>query len=95
MPLATFPSTEVLVAAARGELNKHYGKNPREWKMLLYKTEHPQDEQIEQEALDYITPETIDYIFNDLPEARFFIQTLSLGLKRCSLNSKSNCEKYI
>ncbi|MTJ22343.1 hypothetical protein FJR06_13860 [Dolichospermum sp. UHCC 0352] len=95
MPLATFPSTEVLVAAARGELNKHYGKNPREWKMLLYKTEHPQDEQIEQEALDYITPETIDYIFNDLPEARFFIQTLSLGLKRCFLNSKSNCEKYI
>ncbi|MDB9448524.1 hypothetical protein [Dolichospermum circinale] len=95
MPLTTFPSIEVLVAAARGELNKNYGKNPREWKVLLYKTEYPQDEEIEKQALNYITPESIDYIFNDLPEARFFIQTLSLGLKRCSLNSKSNCEKYI
>ena len=95
MPLTTFPSIEVLVAAARGELNKNYGKNPREWKVLLYKTEYPQDEEIKIQALDYITPESIDYIFNDLPEARFFIQTLSLGLKRCFLNSKSNCEKYI
>ncbi|TAE58309.1 MAG: hypothetical protein EAZ87_13985 [Nostocales cyanobacterium] len=92
MPLVTFPSIEVIVAAARGELNKNYGKSPREWKLLLYKTEYPQDEQIEKEALNYITPDTINHIFNDLPESRYLIQTLSLGLKRCFLTGKSNCE---
>ncbi|MEA5552408.1 hypothetical protein VB713_15810 [Anabaena cylindrica UHCC 0172] len=95
MPLATFPSIEVIVAAAKGELDKNYGKTPREWKVLLYKTEYPKDEEIEKQALNYITPDSIDNIFNDLPESRFFIQTLSLGLKRCFLNGKSNCEKYI
>lgn len=92
MPLTTFPSIEVIVAAARGELNKNYGKSPREWKLLLYKTEYPQDEQIEKDALNYITPDTINNIFNDLPESRYLIQTLSLGLKRCFLTGKSNCE---
>lgn len=92
MSLATFPSTEVLVAAARGLLDKNYGKKPKEWKLLLYTTEHPQDEEIEKYALNYITPDNIDIIFKDLPESRVFIQTLSLGIKRCLLNGKANCE---
>lgn len=86
MSLATFPSTEVIVAAARGLLNKHYGKNPQEWKDLLYKNRYPRDEEIQNEALNFITPISVNNIFKDLPESRVFIQTLSLGLKCCLSN---------
>jgi hypothetical protein len=94
MSLATFPSTEVVVAAVRGLLDKNYGKKAKEWKHLLYKTENPRDEEVQEQALNFITPESIDLIFRDLPESRMFIKTLSLGLKRCLLDDKSDCENY-
>jgi len=90
--IATFPSTEVIVGAAKGLINKHYGKKPQEWKNLLYSSEHPKDEDIQSKALDCITPDTIDIIFKDLPESRIFIQTLSLGIKRCLLNDRFDCD---
>jgi hypothetical protein len=94
MSLATFPSTEVIVAAARGLLDKNYGKKAKEWKHLLYKNENPRDEEVQEQALNFITSESIDLIFRDLPESRLFIQTLSLGLKRCLLDEQSDCENY-
>lgn len=90
MSLATFPSTEVIVAAARGLLNKHYGKKPQEWKDELYGTRTPRDEDIQNKALDFITPSSINNIFKNLPESRVFIKTLSLGLKYCLSNCHSD-----
>jgi len=89
--IATFPSTEVIVGAAKGLINQHYGKKAKEWKRLLYSSKNPKEEDIQSQALDCITPDSIDIIFQDLPESRMFIQTLSLGLKRCLLTDRFDC----
>ena len=75
--VATFPSTEILVGAARGQHNECYGKTPKELKRRLYATEDIlSEEQFKEKALDRITAESIDLIFRHVPESRIFIQTL-------------------
>jgi hypothetical protein len=77
--MVTFPSTEIIVAAARGEKSIH-GKKAKELKQLLYgKTDLRKlgENEFQEQALDFITPESINDIFKAVPESRLFIQTLS------------------
>jgi hypothetical protein len=82
IPVVTFPSTEILIAAARDKIEKEYGRKPNEWKQILYGTDNLatlREEDLKDKALDFITPETIGKIFQNVPESRTFIQTLSFG----------------
>lgn len=86
IPCVVFPSTEILIAAAKIDSQKFiksaYGKKPRELKQLLYGTTELQtlsDEDFSKKALDFINLESIGKIFQNVPESRTFIQTLSLG----------------
>ncbi len=77
--LVSFPSTEVFVAAAKNI--KHFGKKPLELKQLLYgmtNLYHLDENELKEKALDFITPDSIDNIFQSIPESRLLIQTLSL-----------------
>ena len=86
IPFVVFPSTEILIAAAKTDSQKFiksaYGKKPRELKQLLYGTTELQtlrEEELKKNALDFINSESIGRIFQNIPESRTFIQTLSLG----------------
>ena len=86
IPFVVFPSTEILIAAAKIDSPKFikdvYGKKPRELKQLLYGTTELQtisDEDFNKKALDFINSESIGRIFQNIPESRNFMQTLSLG----------------
>jgi hypothetical protein len=86
IPFVVFPSTEILIAAAKIDSPKFikdvYGKKPRELKQLLYGTTELQtisDEDFKKKALDFINTESIGRIFQNVPESRNFMQTLSLG----------------
>ncbi len=81
VPLITFPSIEVLIAAARK--TDHYGKSARSLKFELYGAgSSPRQEVFEEKALNFIIPENIPHIFNRVPESRLFIQTLYFGKNR-------------
>lgn len=86
IPFVVFPSTEILLAAAKIDsqifIKSAYGKKPRELKQLLYGTTELQtitDEDFNKKALDFINLESIGRIFQNVPEFRTFMQTLSLG----------------
>jgi hypothetical protein len=86
VPVVTFPSTEIFIAAAKIDPKKlikdAYGKKPGELKTLLYGTKELKtlsDEDFNKKALDFINTESIGRIFQNVPESRTFIQTLSLG----------------
>ncbi len=86
IPFVVFPSTEILIAAAKIDPKKlikdAYGKKPRELKQLLYGTTELQTisaEDFNKKALDFINSESIGRIFQNIPESRNFMQTLSLG----------------
>jgi len=82
IPVVTFPSTEIFIAAVRDMIGKNYGKKPGELKQALYGTTNLQtlrEEVFTEKALDFITPESIGKIFQNVPESRYFIQTLSFG----------------
>lgn len=89
MPIVTFPSTEIFVAAARNIVNsKSYGKKPEELKKILYGTTNLatiNQETLQTQALNFITSDTIHKIFECVPESRIFLQILSLG----KINSNS------
>ncbi len=77
--LISFPSTEILVAAAKNTDPKIYGKKPGELKKQLYGTDDLStlsEEDLKTKALDFITPESIETIFAKVPEARLLIKTL-------------------
>ena len=79
LPIATFPSTEIMIAAAKG-LNNYYGKKPLELKQSIYGVSNLstlEDGGLEEKALRFITVKGIDNIFNNVPESRHFIKTLS------------------
>ena len=85
LPLAVFPSTEILVAVAKNHPQSHYGKSPQELKRILYNTDDLRTlrpGELEKRALDVITPERVNAIFNQIPESRPLIQTLSFGRTR-------------
>ncbi|OIP72964.1 MAG: hypothetical protein AUK43_01855 [Oscillatoriales cyanobacterium CG2_30_40_61] len=81
LPIITFPSTEILIAAAKGlKIADYYDKIPLELKQKIYGV--PDDrtvpyEDLKTKALDYITLEGIKNIYKNIPESRHFIQTLS------------------
>jgi hypothetical protein len=78
IPIVPFPSTDILIAAAR-EIPNYYGKRARELKEMIYDTHNLrdiQDDDLENLALSYITPEGINLIFERIPESRFFINFL-------------------
>lgn len=82
IPVVTFPSTEIFIAAARDKIGGKYGRKPSEWKQILYGTDNLamlRDEDLREKALDFITYESIGKIFQSVPESRTFIQTLSFG----------------
>jgi len=89
LPIITFPSTEILIAAARGlKIADYYDKIPLELKQKIYGV--PDDrtvpyEDLKTKALDYITLEGIKNIFKNIPESRHFIQTLSTYKVSCCL----------
>ncbi len=76
LPLAVFPSTEMIVAAAETnpyETFTYHGQRPHELKALLY----GQDFGFGQLALGTITPESVERIYAHIPEARLFLRLLS------------------
>jgi hypothetical protein len=75
IPFVVFPSTEILIAAAKIDPKKLM-------KQLLYGTTELQtisDEDFKKKALNFINSESIGRIFQNVPESRNFMQTLSLG----------------
>lgn len=79
LSLICFPSTEILVAAAKNTEPKIYGKKPGELKQQLYGTDDLStlsEEDLKTKALDFITPASIETIFAKVPESRIFIKTL-------------------
>jgi hypothetical protein len=79
IPIVPFPSTDILIAAARN-MSGYYGRKPNELKTMLYgndnlRTIPPED--FEDKALKYITSDSINLIFKNIPESRPFINFLS------------------
>lgn len=76
IPIVTFPSIEPWLLVAKNEkLSNINGKKPAELKRLLYKTDNPSGEQIEQ-AIEKIQENQIYEILKIVPESRFLVQTL-------------------
>lgn len=83
--LASFPSTEIFVIAAKDMAQRHYGKKAKDLKRILYGTDNLrtlEDGDLQEKALKFINRESINLVFRHIPEARLFIQTLSFS--RCS-----------
>jgi len=82
-PLVLFPSTEIIVTAARtasGVEFNGYNKNARQLKREIYGTDNLRslpDGKFKREALNYITSEGIKFIYQYVPESRLFLQMLS------------------
>jgi hypothetical protein len=81
LPLITFPSTEIIIAAARGfNAVDFYGKKPIELKNLLYnlsKDGRVNDQDLEKQALKFLNVGGIEKIFLHIPECRYLIKCLS------------------
>jgi len=81
--LVLFPSTEIIVKAARTASGVEFNgrnKSARQLKREIYGTDDLRslpDVKFEREALDYITPEGISAIYRHVPESRLFLQMLS------------------
>lgn len=76
IPIITFPSIEPFLLIAKGEKPSNInGRNPNDLKKLLYKTDNPSGEAIEQ-AIGKIEKDKIYDILKIIPESRFLIQTL-------------------
>ena len=76
LPIVVFPSTEMLVAAARTEPHDNFtyhGKSARELKQSLFGRRRG----ISALALQSITPESVERIYAHIPEARLFLRILS------------------
>jgi hypothetical protein len=88
LPIVTFPSTEIIIAAAKGlKTSDYYGKKPSELKDIIYNKSStpPTPSEIEEKALKFITVRGIKNIFNNIPESRHFIKTLSSCRVSCYL----------
>lgn len=78
--LVTFPSTDILVAVAKGKVDV-YNKNAPQLKQLVYGTTELRAlsaEDFDNKALNFIMPACINDLFEKVPESRPFIQILSL-----------------
>jgi len=83
VPLVPFPSTDILVAAAKTENSGTFGfhgRKAREIKIALYGVDdlrHLREEELKQKALDFITPAACKAIYRHIPESRIFLRTLA------------------
>lgn len=78
IPIVIFPSTDKLIAAVRGK--DFYGKKATELKHMLYGTSNLHQitpNQLNDYALDYITTETLNNIYSQIPEARELMVSVS------------------
>lgn len=93
IPILPFPSTDILIAVARG-ITGCYGTDARTLKNTLYGTTNLdtiQDDDFEELALEHITPDGIRLIFQRIPESRLFINFLSaIGRNGHSGNENSH-----
>lgn len=89
LPIVTFPSTEIIIAAAKGlNPSNYYGKKPLELKHMIYNASNLStlsDKDLEDKALNFMTLEGIEKIFNHVPESRHFIKVLSACRISCYL----------
>ncbi|VXD25656.1 conserved hypothetical protein [Planktothrix serta PCC 8927] len=89
LTIITFPSTEILIAAARGlKIADYYNTRPLELKQMIYNVPDARtlsEEDLKSKALDHITLKGIENIFKNIPESRHFIQTLSTYKVSCCL----------
>jgi len=82
LPLLFFPSTDIIIAAARTEINSIgtiHGLKASELKQKIYgvtNLSYLNEGDFKKYALDYITPESIKLIYNNVPEVRLFVQTI-------------------
>ncbi len=79
VPLPLFPSTEIIVAAAKDNGHSFRGRTARELKSLLYNV-HDMAllslEDLDRQALAHITTDSLDRIFRFVPEVRYLVQTM-------------------
>ncbi|MYC96642.1 MAG: hypothetical protein F4X14_16880 [Caldilineaceae bacterium SB0661_bin_32] len=79
VPLPLFPSTEIIVAAARENSLSFRGRTARELKSLLYNVNDMSLlslDDLDRQALAHITTESLDRIFRFVPEVRYLVHTL-------------------
>jgi len=85
LPLIIFPSTDILIAAAKTSVDgkiKFHNKKPSDLKQGLYGTTklwELSEGEFEEKALAYLTIDGINAIYKHIPEIRFFFQSLSWG----------------
>ncbi|MBN1594034.1 MAG: hypothetical protein JW941_12395 [Candidatus Coatesbacteria bacterium] len=95
IPLVLFPSTDILVAAARSNHDVSFdirGKKARELKQKLYgctDLNQLRTDDLEKKALQYLTFEGCKRIYSLLPESRVLLRTLTWHY-RCPLSPSSN-----
>ena len=80
IPVITFPSTEVVIAAARDLHQQCLGKKPTDLKRFLYgTTEIPaiSEDEWERKAYQHLTEEGIKKIYQTIPDCRQMIHLLS------------------
>ena len=79
VPLPLYPSSEVIIAAARNGGLAFHNRSARELKQLLYRVPRMNqlsDDEFNRLALDHITTEALETIFQQIPEVRPFIHVL-------------------
>ena len=79
VPLPLFPSTEIIVAAARNSGLSIHDRTPDELKRMLYNV-HDMDqllpEDLDRHPLAHITTDSLDRIFSFVPEVRYLIHIM-------------------
>lgn len=80
VPLVLFPSTDVLVASARGASFEFRGMKPPDLKHKLYgctDLSQLRPDDLETKALRFLTSDACNQLYADLPEARTLLRTLT------------------
>ena len=79
VPLPLYPSSEVIIAAARESGLPFHGRPAKELKKLLYNVQdltRLSSEEFERQALDHLNTDALGRIFRYIPEARPFLHML-------------------
>jgi len=79
VPLPLYPSTDIIVAAARENGISVHGQPAQELKMKLYNSPDLRmlsSEDFERRALSHLTTDSVEQVFNQIPECRIFIHSL-------------------
>lgn len=79
VPLPLYPSTDIIVAAARKNGVSFHGQPARELKKKLYNSSDLRllsSEDFERRALSHLTTDSVERVFKQIPECRPFIHSL-------------------